>query len=105
MLSSKTILQVEITTLLLLTFLGECMARPMTFTYDVFLSHSSKDNLLCRELAERLKNDGLHVWFDEWEIKPGDLISLAVEKGLQNSRTLILAMSRNSFDSDWVSLE
>ena len=32
------------------------------FPYDVFLSHSSKDKAVVRELAERLREDGLRVW-------------------------------------------
>lgn len=40
--------------------------------YDVFLSHSSKDKPVVRALAERLRKDGLRVWFDEWVLKPGD---------------------------------
>jgi len=32
-----------------------------TFQYDVFISHSSKDKPAVRELAERLKQDGLRV--------------------------------------------
>jgi hypothetical protein len=42
------------------------------FKYDVSLSHSSKDNLILRKPAERLKKDGLKVWFDDWEIRLGD---------------------------------
>ena len=38
------------------------------FTYNVFLSHSSKDKAEVRPLAERLRKDGLKVWLDEWEI-------------------------------------
>jgi hypothetical protein len=45
---------------------------PDNFKYDVFLSHKSKDKAVVRELAERLRRDGLRVWFDEWEIHPGD---------------------------------
>ena len=44
------------------------------FSYDVFLSHSSKDKHIVRPLAERLRNDGLNVWFDEWSIRAGDNI-------------------------------
>jgi hypothetical protein len=58
-----------------------------TLNYDVFISHSAKDKPVARELAERLKRDGLRVWFDEWEIQPGDLISLKIEQGLEQSRT------------------
>ncbi len=65
------------------------------FQYDVFLSHSAKDKAMgrfshslsastgervrvrCRSfhLAARLRQNGLKVWFDEWEIKPGDQTS------------------------------
>jgi len=38
------------------------------FEYDVFLSHASADKAAVRELAERLKADGLKVWLDEWVI-------------------------------------
>ncbi len=48
------------------------------FRYDVFLSHSSKDKRAVRELAQRLRADGLRVWLDEWEIQPGDMIGLKV---------------------------
>lgn len=75
------------------------------FAYDVFLSHSSKDKPVVRDLAERLKADGVRVWFDEWRIQPGDSIPLAIEQGLEQSRTLILIMSGNSLASDWVTLE
>ena len=44
---------------------------PDEFQYDVFLSHSTKDKTVVRPLAERLRTDGVKVWFDEWEIMPG----------------------------------
>ena len=63
------------------------------FTYDVFLSHSSKDKAVVRAVAERLREDGLKVWFDEWELKPGDSIPAKIEEGLEHSRVLVLCMS------------
>ncbi len=75
------------------------------FTYDVFLSYSSKDKSVVRELAKRLKTDGLRVWFDEWEIRPGDMIGKKIEEGLESSRVLVLAMSQNTFGSEWAALE
>ena len=44
------------------------------YRYDVFLSDSSADKPVVRELAERLRTAGLRVWFDEWNIRPGDHI-------------------------------
>jgi hypothetical protein len=74
------------------------------FEYDVFLSYSSKDKPTVQELAERLKQDGLRVWLDNWVINPGDLIPLAIERGLERSRMLVLVMSKNAFTSEWMTL-
>jgi hypothetical protein len=76
-----------------------------TFKYDVFISHSSEDKSTARELAERLKADGLRVWLDEWEIKPGDLVGLKIEEGLEQSRTQVLVMSADAFGIEWAKLE
>ena len=56
-------------------------------------------------MAERLCAAGLRVWFDDWVIRAGDAIYLAIEHGLEASRTLVLCMSPAAFDSDWVGLE
>ncbi|HAB15324.1 MAG TPA: toll/interleukin-1 receptor domain-containing protein [Verrucomicrobiota bacterium] len=58
---------------------------PDEFPYDIFLSHSAKDKAVVRNVAERLRKDGVKVWpvspksrreggFDEWVLKPGDSI-------------------------------
>jgi hypothetical protein len=62
------------------------------FSFDVFLSHSSKDKQVVRAIAERLRADGLRVWFDE-----GDA---GVEEGLERSRVIVFCMSANAFGSD-----
>jgi hypothetical protein len=78
------------------------------FTYDVFLSHSSKDEAVVRTIAERLQADGLLVWFENWETK---LLTTKthragkIEEGLERSRVLVLCMSANAFGPDWVQLE
>src|SRR6266581_9099822 len=76
-----------------------------TLAYDVFLSHSAKDEEIVRAIAERLRADGLRVWFDAWELKPGDSIPAKIEEGLERSRVLVLCMSANAFGSDWAQLE
>jgi hypothetical protein len=83
---------------------------PDEFKYDVFLSHSAKDKAVVRAVAERLRKDGLKVWFDEWVLKAGDPLSPGerarvrasqIEEGLEHSRVLVLCMSANAFGSDW----
>jgi len=75
------------------------------FAYDVFLSYNSNDKERVRRLAERFREAGLRVWFDEWVIQPGDDIYLGVERGLATSRTLVLCLSPAALGSDWVTLE
>ena len=77
----------------------------MGFEYDVFLSHNSKDKPVVRGLAERLRDDGLKVWLDEWIIKPGDSIPAKVRRGLEQSRVLLMMLSENFNDSDWAEYE
>lgn len=81
------------------------MSQTSDFHYDVFLSHSSQDKPTVRAIAERLRADGLKVWFDEWEIHPGDSIPAKIEEGLEHSRVLVLCMSAHAFGSDWSRLE
>lgn len=40
-------------------------------SFDVFLSHNSKDKPAVKALGTALKKRGLSVWLDEWELRPG----------------------------------
>jgi hypothetical protein len=75
------------------------------FQYDVFLSLNRADKPRGRALAERLRSAGLRVWFDEWVIKPGDDIYLAIERGLEAARVQVLCLSPDALGSEWVALE
>jgi len=50
--------------------------------YDVFLSHAGEDTAWCEALAERLRNEGVRVWFDQWELQPGDNLLARINDGL-----------------------
>src|SRR5436309_3330398 len=78
---------------------------PDRFTYDVFLSHNSKDKPRVRKLAEELRAAGLRVWLDEWVLKPGDDIYLSIERGLEAARAQVLCLSPTALGSEWVALE
>jgi len=78
---------------------------PDDFAYDVFLSCSPQDKAVVRPLAERLRADGLRVWYFEWELKPGGNTVQKVEQGLASSRALVLCMSANAFGARWTALE
>jgi hypothetical protein len=40
-------------------------------SFDVFLSHNGKDKPAVKTLGTALKQRGLVVWLDEWELRPG----------------------------------
>jgi hypothetical protein len=43
------------------------------------------------------------VWFDEWEILPGDSLEEKVfDEGLKNADTMVIVLSGNSVDKPWV---
>ena len=71
-----------------------------SYNYDVFLSHNSKDKTVAREIATRLREAEIRLWFDEWVLKPGDSIPAMIEEGLEHSRVLVLCMSANALGSD-----
>ena len=79
------------------------------FTYHVFLSHSSEDKAAVRELAQRLKGDGLRVWPRRMKASGGAgsarSISLAIEQGLESSPTLVAGLSQAAFASERGTLE
>jgi WD40 repeat protein len=81
------------------------MILAMDQTHDVFLSYSSRDRPVVSDLAGRLRERGLRVWFDEWELQPGDSIPSRIEAGLEGSAVLVLCLSEHSLGSDWTALE
>lgn len=53
--------------------------------FDVFLAHNSKDKRNVKRLANKLKELGFRVWYDEWSMIPGQPTSIQMEDGIRNS--------------------
>jgi hypothetical protein len=70
----------------------------------VFLSHSAQDKeRFARKLAIELRDRGADVWFDEWELLPGDsLVDKIFEEGLRGAEAFLVVLSQNSVSSRWV---
>ena len=64
------------------------LARWKDLEADVFLSYHSTDRSEVRKIAQRLKNSGLRVWFDDWNLFPGVLWMSEIEEQLQAVSTL-----------------
>ncbi len=73
-------------------------------TRDLFLSHSSKDKSVVRELAGAIESElyggrQLTVWVDEAEIRAGESIPGKVNEGLEKSRFIAVVMTPAYFQS------
>jgi hypothetical protein len=71
----------------------------------VFLSHSSEDKETVEKIANNLTQYNLPLFFDKWEIKVGDSIVEKINLALGNMTDLILVLSSNSVQSNWVKKE
>ncbi|MFX4300906.1 toll/interleukin-1 receptor domain-containing protein [Alicyclobacillus tolerans] len=71
----------------------------------VFISHSSKDKVFARRLQRDLANMGYETWLDEKNIGVGDSIVDKINDGLGDADYVVLVLSRNSIESEWVKRE
>jgi hypothetical protein len=74
--------------------------------YDVFISHASEDKEeVVRPLAKALIEEGLNVWYDEFELKIGDSLRRKIDKGLANSNFGIVVLSKDFIRKGWTNYE
>ncbi len=74
--------------------------------FDVFISHASEDkDEIVRPLAHALKEAGLKVWYDEFELKIGDSLRKKIDKGLATSRFGVVVLSKSFFGKGWTNYE
>lgn len=74
--------------------------------YDVFISHASEDkDEVVRALAFALQEEGLKVWYDEFELRIGDSLRRKIDKGLARSRFGIVVLSPSFLSKGWTNYE
>lgn len=74
--------------------------------FDVFISHASEDKEdVVRPLAQALRQVGLSVWYDEFELKIGDSLRRKIDKGLANSKFGIVVLSKDFIKKGWTNYE
>lgn len=71
----------------------------------VFLSYCSKDFFFA-ELSEiKLAEAGIHLWRDQDQLQAGSDWRHGIERGINNSLAVIVALSANSSESSYVTYE
>ncbi len=69
---------------------------------NVFLCHTAQDKRAAREVAVELRNAGLGVWLDEWQLEPGDSLIRRMTSAIEECDYLAAFLSSRSVESEWV---
>lgn len=77
----------------------------MKYKYDAFISYSSLDREHASRLFDTLQALNFKCWQDVHEIEAGEIFTDEIDNGLKSSRYLIVWLSENSIQSDWVRYE
>lgn len=71
----------------------------------VFVSHNKADKSTARLIAMGIVEHGEDVWFDEWDIRPGESIVGGIEKGITECDVFVIVWSESAAKSKWVGTE
>src|SRR5437870_4134664 len=78
-------------------------------SYLVFVSHSTKDRWIARQIAKLLEGSGkdfsIKTFLDERDIKVGDSIPDSIRTNIQQCNEFLVLLTRNSLDRPWVLIE
>ena len=74
--------------------------------YDVFICHASEDkDDFVRPLSEKLQQQHIEVWYDEFSLQVGDSLMEKIDEGLAMSEYGIVVLSKNFFQKPWAKRE
>lgn len=71
---------------------------------DVFISYASEDRESAARLASALETRGWSVWWDR-KIIIGQSFDQAIERALENAKSIVVLWSKHSISSEWVKNE
>lgn len=71
----------------------------------IFISHSSYDKWVARQISRLLEADGHDTFLDEKDIKTGESIDASIQDHLKDADHLLLLITPASLKSHWVFVE
>jgi nucleotide-binding universal stress UspA family protein len=72
--------------------------------FDVFLAHNSADKEAVLEIAERLREAGIHPWVDVEQVPPGAFFQDAIQKVVPRVKAAAVILGRSGI-GQWQALE
>ena len=70
--------------------------------YSCFISYSSKDQEFADRLHADLQNAGVRCWFAPHDLPIGEKISDGLDEAIRMRDRVLLILSHDAIDSDWV---
>src|SRR5438105_1232218 len=74
-------------------------SRAEPATYTVFISHSSKESWIAKQIAKEIEALGAKTWLDRKDLRGGDEIRRSVKRGIKASQEAIVLLSAESITS------
>ncbi|MEK6261520.1 MAG: toll/interleukin-1 receptor domain-containing protein [Planctomycetota bacterium] len=89
-----------------ITYLPSLVGTMQPIQYQsCFISYSSRDDEFARRLHERMRAEKLRVWFAPEEMQGGKKIIEQIDRAIQVNDRLLLVLSEDSMNSEWVRRE
>ena len=85
-------------------YMGSLTGKALEF-YCCFISYSTKDQEFAERLYADLQNKGVRCWFAPHDIQAGKKIHEQIDEAIRRYERLLLILSPNSMNSDWVKTE
>ncbi len=72
---------------------------------SIFISYSHKDKVFAERLISDLREEGVTVWYDHFNIRVGNSIISQIEEGIRSTDNMLVILSKNSVYSPSVLTE
>lgn len=73
--------------------------------YQVFVSHATADKWLARAVCDRIESTGATTFRDDRDIRGGDDIPEEIRRQIKQSKELVVLLTPESIERQWVTLE
>lgn len=87
-----------------IAYAASLVGKPIEY-YSSFLSYSSKDDEFARRLYNDLQGKNIRTWFAPEDMKIGDRFDLRIDESIRFHDKLVIILSANSVNSNWVETE
>jgi len=87
-----------------ITYMASLTGKAFEF-YSCFISYSRKDRAFAERIYADLQSQGVRSWYAPQDLRIGERIRPGIDESIHKHDKLLLILSRNSIESQWVEKE